>query len=158
MARKITWPKNEGNVPGDLRSPNMNVTSCEWCKLLSPERGGRGDQSPTLGSESWCSLCAEVSGGASMGFHDSNSPEHPSLRTSPQCTMENGALHRAEAAPCSSNDRTLWGSFLEYEQTPLHELGDRQTKTLTKVFQRPSSSGLFRGGKEISRASAFPSH
>lgn len=41
VARKITWPQNEGNVPGDLRSPNMNVTSCEWCKLLSPERGGR---------------------------------------------------------------------------------------------------------------------
>lgn len=32
---KITWRNYEGDVPGDLRSPNMNVTSCEWYKLLS---------------------------------------------------------------------------------------------------------------------------
>lgn len=28
VAGKITWPKYEGDIPGDQRSPKMNVTTC----------------------------------------------------------------------------------------------------------------------------------
>lgn len=92
-----------------------------------------------------------------MGFHDSKFPEDPSLSTSPQCPpWERELCAESEAAPYIINDRTVWGSFLEYEQMPLNEPGDRRTKTLTKFFERPSSIGLFLGG-EILGASAFPS-
>lgn len=43
---KITWPKYEGDIPGDQGSPNINVTSREQRKLFSPEPRGRGGESP----------------------------------------------------------------------------------------------------------------
>lgn len=78
VAGKIIWPKYEGDISGDQRSPNMNVTTRVKGANPSHLRG----EAEEIRAPCWGGSHGVAS--ASMGFCDSNSPRYPSLSANPQ--------------------------------------------------------------------------